>query len=377
MRIKKFIAETMQEGKLRIFKELGDDAVILSTRNVKNPSDASQDLIEIIAALDSAPVKKEQSPMVQNSTRDFSEEPSHRDEFQTSQFVQATSQIYNEIYKLKELMFDISDSVKYKYSGVLGEKFGTLYRNLRKLDFSEEYSLNLIGRISSLNQNGTYPEILAKSKELIFEKLSFSSGISKKSKRQIFSFVGPTGAGKTTSLIKLAIIAKLVMNGNVMIISTDTQKVGGAEQLQTYASIASIPFRAVYSPDELIKILTQENDKDFIFIDTTGRNPKHPDELNEINEYLESGNVDHTFLVLGSNMTKSYYLLATKEFSALGFSSILLTKADEANSLGEFFEFLDEKPIPLSYLTTGQQVPDDIEPASKEIFGKYLFKDIF
>lgn len=366
----------MQEGKTKVIKELGEDAVILSTRNVKDPSDSSNDMIEIIAALDPTPLRKEPAMDKAALLKDQKTGTDAAMESQTSHFIQATSQIYNEIYKLKEIMFEISDSVKYKYSGVLGEKFGMLFRNLMKLGFSEDYSLNLIGKLSSLYPNMSYQDLSLKCKELLFEKLTFSPAITKKNKRQVFAFVGPTGSGKTTALIKLAIISKLVLNGNLMIISTDTQKVGGAEQLQTYSSIASIPYRAVYSPEELKKILSQENDKDFIFIDTTGRNPKLEEQMEEINDFISNIDIDQTFLVLGSNLTKNSYLHSSNAFTKLGFSSIILSKADESDNLGEFFEFLNDKQLPVSYISTGQQVPEDIEPASKQVFGKYLFKDV-
>lgn len=179
---------------------------------------------------------------------------------------------------------------------------------------------------------------------------------------------GPTGSGKTMALVKLSIIMNL-LGKKVLVISADTYKVGGAEQLSTYASIAGIPFKTAYNIKDLKKYLNEENDYDFVFIDTKGvsyRNNKH---IFEISDQIKAVNPDRNFLVIPANISKGSLDQFLDETESIKFTDIILTKLDEAAKIGGVISGLAERELAITYLSYGQNVPDDISPANSEKLG--------
>ncbi|MPN25537.1 Flagellar biosynthesis protein FlhF [bioreactor metagenome] len=183
---------------------------------------------------------------------------------------------------LKDVVNDISENVKYKYTGTMPPNLAQVFKILRNSDISEELALEIAGKIMLKGVANDFTQALNEAKRLLLTKLSFTNPIAKIDSKQIVSFLGPTGSGKTTTLIKLAIVCKLLHKFRILIVSTDTYKVGGSEQLQTLASISGIAFTVAYTPAELRKIVNEETKYDMIMIDTVGRNPNNLDELNSI-----------------------------------------------------------------------------------------------
>ena len=375
MKIKKYFAESLREGKQRIIEELGDDAVILSSRVIKNPENGG-DAYEIVAALDES-VAKQSKP---SKPKDVQKKPTPADE--PSKILQSaimmdknTDRFIGYFDELYEKLTEINDYVKYKYSGTLGGNISNLYKILRKVEFEDEYALQITGK---LNVSGKYESLIdlaAEARKMIVTDIKIKKNLQKSSGRQIVILIGPTGSGKTTSLVKLAVITKIMQKANVLIVSSDTYKVGGSEQLQTFSSIAGIPFSAVYSPEELRGLLSKENNYDFIFIDTVGINPKIKENLNSLKEFINASKAEHIFLVQNATASHNSFKSVFEYFSKLGINGLILTKVDEAVSLGSVVGLLREINLPLAYITNGQQIPQDIESASKSILGKLILPD--
>lgn len=377
MRIKKFIAASLKEGKAQILKELGDDAVILSSRTARDP-DSDAEMVEIVAALDETPVKSKRSklrlPSIEKSDNMYRRDDELIDS-DGKKFLNAVNKIYREIGSLKDMILEVSDSIHYKYIGILGPIFGKLYKALMEADFSEEYALKIVGSLSKKGTINNFEEAVVSARELITKSINIEQPIQKTSERKVVLFIGTTGSGKTTTLIKVAVICRLISKAEVLIISADTHKVGGAEQLQTFSSIASIPFQAVYSPAELKELVSKEVNKDFIFIDTVGRSQQNKDALKEIANFVESADADIVYLVQNATSSKTTLMQILDEFSILKPNAMILTKLDEAASFGTVIESLKVNPIPIAYFTNGQLIPDDIEPASNDKFGKLILPD--
>ncbi len=378
MKIKKFTAGSLKEGKEKILKELGEDAVVLSSRTVKKP-DSEGIIYEIVAAVDDTlvkPVKSEYKRSIRkDSIADSETSTEELSDENKAELLKNTGQIFNEIGALKDMIESISESVKYRYSEPLGPVFGKVYKALVSADFSENYALNIAGKLSSGFPNIEQDKALEEARKLIVKNIRTLPPLEKGDKRKIVTFTGSTGCGKTTSLVKLAIVMKLVLESDVMVVSADTEKVGGAEQLQTYASIAGIPFRVVYTGEEIKKLLNEENSRDFILIDTTGVSQKDFGKIKEIKDIIDAAGPDYNFLVISAVTGSSVVSQILENFEILKPSALIISKLDEAPVLGNIIESLKNVSLPVAYITNGQKIPDDIEPADTRALSKIVLPD--
>lgn len=358
MRIKKFIAANIKEGKALVFKELGDDAVILSSRNSKNPATGA-DFVEIVAAIDESP-QPTKTPAPQLTKREIV-----REELAVEPSSRSDNKIYDEIIEMKRMLGSVQSQLKYKHSGSLSANFAKVYKILIDNEIPENLALEIIGKLSSININAEYSTALELAKEILADKILVGKPINELSDQKTIMFVGNTGSGKTSTLVKIAVVCKLLLNANILIISADTYKVGGAEQLQTIASITGISFKAVYSPEELQSEIESEKNRDLILIDTTGRSQNSPELMNEVKAYFDKIKPDVVYLVLNATTSAATVKQIIEKMSFANISSVILSKTDEAASIGGIMSALMELEVPISYITNGQKIPDDIEQVEK------------
>lgn len=191
--------------------------------------------------------------------------------------------------------------------------------------------------------------------------------------QSITALVGPTGVGKTTTIAKIA--AKLKSEGkHVALISMDTFRIAAADQLRVYAKILDCPFAEVSDVAELQSAIQKYNDADYILIDTAGRSYRAPNQMNDLKAMNQMAIPIHFHMVLASTMKQRDMDENIKAFRFLSLESLLFTKLDESWSFGEIFNCNVRSKLPLSYFTTGQKVPDDLETASKERVVERLFR---
>ena len=179
----------------------------------------------------------------------------------------------------------------------------------------------------------------------------------------VLALVGPTGVGKTTTLAKLAANLKLKERHRVGLVTLDTYRIAAVEQLKRYADIIGSPLRVVSNPDELREAVTAMADMHFVLIDTAGRSPNDAVKLAELRELLGAIKPDEVHLVLSCTSTPSCVDLAVREFDKVRVDKIVFTKLDEAAHAGVVLNVAHRSRKPLSYVTTGQDVPNDIEVA--------------
>ncbi|MCL6456757.1 MAG: flagellar biosynthesis protein FlhF [Gorillibacterium sp.] len=177
---------------------------------------------------------------------------------------------------------------------------------------------------------------------------------------KIINFVGPTGVGKTTTIAKLAADQVLKSHRKVGLITSDTYRIAAVEQLKTYATILNIPLEVVFSPADLHKAFEQMQTCDLIFMDTAGRNYRNEMYVSELNALLSTKGNSETILVMSlTNKYRDMKVIA-ENFSKFGVEKVLFTKMDETASCGSIINLLYEYPLRLSYMTDGQNVPEDI-----------------
>lgn len=185
-----------------------------------------------------------------------------------------------------------------------------------------------------------------------------------KQSTEVIAFVGPTGVGKTTTVAKVAALHVLGGQRQVGLVTTDTFRIAAVEQLRTYASILNVPLEVVYQPSDLPVALDRLSSCDLILIDTAGRNFLMDAYLEELNGMFGAAHIDETYLVLSLTSKLEDLNRVAQSFQSLPVTKFLFTKLDETTSIGSVLSLLKMHRLPLTYMTTGQNVPDDIELAS-------------
>lgn len=180
----------------------------------------------------------------------------------------------------------------------------------------------------------------------------------------VIAMVGPTGVGKTTTTAKIAATCRLHRGGRVALITCDTYRVAAVAQLKTYAEILGMPLHVADHPGQIRSIIDGIQDADVIIIDTPGRSQRDEGRLDELSQFLEAAAPHQTHLVLSGTAGEQVLLREAEAFLPLGVDRIVLTKLDEAVSFGMLVDVLHRIGRELSFVTTGQEVPADIEPAS-------------
>jgi len=183
---------------------------------------------------------------------------------------------------------------------------------------------------------------------------------------RLMAFVGPTGVGKTTTIAKLAAIKALTERQRVALITLDTYRIAAAEQLKVYGNIIGTPVVVAADRHELQRALRERRDYDVVFIDTAGRCPRNPEHMWEIQALLTLARPLEIHLVLSATTREEEAEDMIRQFSLLPLHSLLFTKLDECGSLGSLVNLVVRTAKPLSYLTAGQRVPEDVEVATPE-----------
>ena len=180
------------------------------------------------------------------------------------------------------------------------------------------------------------------------------------------SFVGPTGVGKTTTIAKLAAELSLNQKKEVALLTLDTYRIAAIEQLKIYSKIIDIPLSIARDKKEFQEALQLYKDKDIVLIDTAGSSRKDEKQMKELMDFLKGDVSVETHLVLSSTDQEDILFSNIKRFYPLSVDRLIFTKLDEANSFGMLFNIAMKTNKAISYFTTGQKVPEDIEVATAE-----------
>jgi len=182
--------------------------------------------------------------------------------------------------------------------------------------------------------------------------------------------VGPTGVGKTTTIAKLAAGFRIQERRRIGLVTIDTFRIAAVQQLEAYAEIMDLPMEVVEKPAEMQPAIERLGDVDLVLIDTAGRSPSSDARIDQLVELLRMAQPDETHLVMAATSSVSTVRSVLRGFAPARPTAAILTKLDEATNTAGVLSALsasDSLPgIPLSYLTNGQQVPDDIQVASAE-----------
>ena len=187
--------------------------------------------------------------------------------------------------------------------------------------------------------------------------------------------VGPTGVGKTTTIAKIAANFSLIDAKKVGLITVDTYRIAAVDQLKRYAEIIGIPLHVAFDPQELKEGIAKMKDRDLILIDTAGRSQNNFLQINELKNYLQD--VDAEIHLVISATTKSTDVdEIVRAFGQVSIDRVIITKLDETTSYGVILQTCQRTRAPLSFVTTGQGVPEDIEVATGEKLAQLILGDM-
>jgi flagellar biosynthesis protein FlhF len=224
-----------------------------------------------------------------------------------------------------------------------------------------EHLAHFVG--DDVNQSNAWPHML----DLLKEQLDTTSN-EIIARGGVYSLVGPTGVGKTTTIAKLAACyAKIHGADKVGLITTDSFRIGALEQLATYAKILGCPLKQAKTAEELSDAIYQMRNKKLVLIDTAGMSQRDVKLTEKLNQLLTHSRVNiKNYLVLSATAQMSVLQESVQHFKTIPLSGCIFTKIDESLSLGELMSVAIHNRLPIGYLTNGQRVPEDIRVANSE-----------
>ena len=248
----------------------------------------------------------------------------------------------------------------------LSKFFEILHTTLVDNEVREEYATSIIEETQKTTKAGTPFDVALAG---IYQKmiLKFEKPIcispSEKGPKVVF-FVGPTGVGKTTTIAKIASKFSVEQKKKIALLTADTYRIAAAEQLRTYADILEVPFRIIYTIEEMESALDDLTDFDYVLVDTAGHSHQNSEQKNIMGEFIHSvdGMVEKEVYLVVSATTKYRDLVSIADaYSEITDYKLIFTKLDETTALGNLLNLKLYTAAPLSYITCGQNVPDDIE----------------
>ena len=249
---------------------------------------------------------------------------------------------------------------------------------LRRQDVRDELCEDLSGKIpiadanlDSLDPRAT--EVLA---GYLAQVMKFTDGLHPGTHgARVFAFIGTTGVGKTTTLAKIAAHFVLEQNLKGALITADTYRISAVEQLKKYAEILGLPVEVVYSAADLRKAITRHRSKDFILVDTAGRSQYNEFQMDELKDFLAAHPRMEKHLVVSATTKEQDAAQIIERFAPCHPDRIIFTKTDETQTVGMVLNLLADHSLPLSFLSNGQSVPDDIIPATAERLAELLLRE--
>ncbi|WP_028550441.1 flagellar biosynthesis protein FlhF [Paenibacillus sp. UNC451MF] len=418
MRVKRYVVDSMPDALQKIRSDLGKDAVILNTKEIRSGGFLgmfAKKKIEVIAATDSAaaaasptinkdsgdtivplskPVANKVSEVItytrptsmkkSNLSEDKSNlafpdvpdvldpeaapEPKQVPQPSVIKPVQAASSqsrddlLLQEIKQMKQFMHQLS--VQGHPAVPMDPILERLQQRLLDQEVDPEIVDRLIAKAAEEAEAGGIP-LTEKHARLSLERQLnelFVTGTNKRLDHdtKVAHFVGPTGVGKTTTIAKLAAEQVLKYHRKVGFITSDTYRIAAVEQLKTYGTILNVPLEVVFSPQDLPRAFEQMKDRDIIFMDTAGRNFRNEMYVSELNALLQSEGKNETFLVLSLTTKYKDMKAIAENFTKFKLDKVLFTKMDETDTYGSIINLANDFQLQTSYVTHGQSVPEDI-----------------
>ncbi len=389
MQIKKFNAEDINEALRLVKAEFGGDAVILSTRSMKGKG------VEVTAAADretgsgyaagayshthihdlkkASPSTKTIEPWnPRNLTKPGTQNTkaaSHSSPLSKGGEEKADPDLHRELKELKDLMGTLVSHVQQDEFFKNNKKLSELQNKLVSTGIDETLSYKMLqclcGKLSSQDMEDI-PGLVRRLKQFIMRQVVVAEIVENGHRPKVAMFVGPTGVGKTTTIAKIAAINVIQKKKKVALVTLDTYRIAAVEQLKVYARIIGIPVHIAGSPGNFAKVIAGVKGVDLILVDTAGRGQRDRKHMEELSQIYKSGIPIETHLVISATAKEKDTMDIIRRYKDMKVDRLLFTKLDETTTYGGIFNALIASGKPVSYFTTGQSVPEDIEAATSE-----------
>ncbi len=372
------VKEVKPKGFLSVFKSPTYEvtAAIEDKTNIANPMSALMPQVQL-SNINLSADEKIEIPQPQRTPEREMRAPFSQTMAQMTQ--KATEQPLSDERQIKERLDSLSDMLEQKLAAPVQEEnirksasaeelnfIRILYSTLIKNEVSEKYVNQILDEVEKFIRPGNNVDLILPN---IYQKLILKFGQPKTielsgKKPNVVFFVGPTGVGKTTTIAKIASKYKVEYNRKVAFITADTYRIAATEQLRVYANILDAPMSIVYTVDEINEAVEKYMDYDLIFVDTAGFSHKNEQQREDMKKLLQGVNEKYrreVYLVLSATTKYNDLLDIVDIYHEISDYKLIFTKLDETSSYGNLLNIRLYAGADLSYVTTGQNVPDDIE----------------
>ncbi len=385
MQVKRYEVSSISEAMAKIKEDMGPEAIILSTKKIKNS--AGEAALEVMAARDEKVI-----PPMKQTINSLSPESSRLTESREDiyQFIreeigelkeiiraaQKEKSVSEELEELKETMdkfFDLLGARKRRSNPEVNRK---VYYQLLSCGFSRATACSILEEIGtqvSSQDQLTEQDILRIVEQYVINSIPVVNKA--KDEKRIKAYVGATGVGKTTTLAKLAARYSLMQKKSVGLITLDTFRIAAIEQLKTYAKIMEIRMEVASTRETFQKSLQLLSDKDVILIDTPGRSCVDDSYLGLMDNMLQNGNIE-TNLLISSTASEDNQLDIVTKYSSFNYDNLIITKTDESRRFGILYDVINKARKPVSFLTCGQNVPQDIEEVTPHKMANLIMRRV-
>lgn len=394
MIIKKFQAKTEEEAVTQAKKELGENVVVMNVRMVK-PKGLfkwfKSPIVEVMVAkeeeTEAAHAKEQTEKMQTENLKDViasidklrqlgegSKESSEKkapssEEAVLEERLENIQNLLEEKLKKQEDKTNVQEPEKdgKEKNNEMTEFIRLLYNTMIENEVHEKYANQMIDEVEqNFGENMQVEYVLShiyQKMVLKFGKVERITPAEKKGPKVIF-FLGPTGVGKTTTLAKIASQFSVSSNKKIALFTADTYRISATDQLKTYANILGVPFHIIYSVDEMKNCLESYKEYDYVLVDTAGHSPNNEERRKDMNEFIHAFGDDvetEVYLVLSATTKYRDLVNIADTYTKITDYKIIFTKLDETIEYGNLLNLKIHTGAPLSYVTNGQNVPDDIE----------------
>ncbi|MBM4764149.1 flagellar biosynthesis protein FlhF [Bacillus sp. B15-48] len=378
MKIKTYVVDNLAEAYPLIFRDLGKEAIILKSKPTKAPGFFGvfrRRKLEVVAAAELSE-QAQVSPTAVDMSASVAANPLINEGNQAEHLSSTNASqdvLLKELAEMKGLIQSMTKaSVQ---SQTIPKPLEGWVAHLRDQEVDEEVIQFIVKKFAMGNQpveemsNEEVQETLLH----IIEQL-FDEGIAKETEpnASFITLVGPTGVGKTTTIAKLAAARVLHGKQRVGLLTTDTYRIAAVEQLKTYGNILNVPLEVVASPEDLPAATENLKGCKVFFMDSAGRNYLEEGYVQEISDFLGYDAEQENYLVLSMTTRWRDMKKITEKMKAVPIDKLILTKWDETTCYGPALNMVYHYPYPLTYLCTGQGVPQDIIHANPAEMAKKL-----
>jgi flagellar biosynthesis protein FlhF len=391
MKIKRYLGKDTQEALLKVKMDLGNNAIILNTKKVRQKGLKkyfSKPMIEVMAAIDddTPKVRERELTRVDDTYSKSTTNSSQKNIL--SQKEEKFTELENKVNNIENMLGKILDVVKPDNTKLFPEQcndskqfnqvYQLLYNNLLKNEVDQDIAKKIIDQVTKTGNTRNVNDAALVMYSVISSMLGKAEPIKLRTdgKPTVILFVGPTGVGKTTTLAKLAANFILTNNKKVGMITADTYRIAAVDQLKTYAEILGIPISVAYSVNEINLEIEKNSDKDVILIDTAGCSHRNKQKFEELKQLIAACKADEVFLVLSTTVSSKNCKDIINNYSFISNYRLIFTKLDESPVYGSILNTKCFSNKSLSYITNGQNVPDDIEIANVDKLSKNLLGSI-